>query len=116
MRKKGHHAPTADVCSWSGPHAVRAAADVFRSIAQLPQVRLDTTYTAPTGRQPSVPAGGDLQSALSSAQPDAIIPQAGATYSGNFTLPTKSGNGSINVQSSALSRLPGQPELPAKPR
>src|SRR5205807_148082 len=60
---------------------------------QLPQVRLDTTYTAPTGQQTSVPAGGDLQSALNAAQPgDAIILQAGATYSGNFTLPTKSGS------------------------
>jgi len=74
---------------------------------QLPQVRLDTTYTAPTGQQTSVPAGGDLQSALNAAQPgDAIILQAGATYSGNFTLPTKSGSGWIYVQSSALSSLP----------
>src|SRR5439155_274527 len=41
------------------------------------------------------------------AQPgDAIILQAGATYSGNFTLPTKSGSGWIYVQSSALSSLP----------
>src|SRR5438094_2014188 len=74
---------------------------------QLPQVRLDTTYTAPTGRQTSVPAGGDLQSALNAAQPgDAIILQAGATYSGNFTLPAKSGTGWIYVQSSAVSSLP----------
>src|SRR5881409_1844273 len=74
---------------------------------QLPQVRLDTTFVAPTGRQTSVPAGGDLQSALNSAQPgDAIVLQAGASYTGNFTLPVTSGSGWIYIQSSALSSLP----------
>jgi hypothetical protein len=38
----------------------------------------------------SVPAGGDLQAAIDSAQPgDTIELQPGATYSGNFTLPAK---------------------------
>jgi hypothetical protein len=38
----------------------------------------------------SVPAGGNLQAAIDSAQPgDTIELQPGATYSGNFTLPAK---------------------------
>src|SRR2546429_1222426 len=73
---------------------------------ERPRVFLDTTYAAP-GRQTSVPAGGDLQSALNSAQPgDAIVLQAGASYTGNFTLPVTSGSGWIYIQSSALSSLP----------
>jgi hypothetical protein len=74
---------------------------------ERPRVLLDTTYRAPTGRLISVPTGGDLQAALNLAQPgDTIILQAGATYTGNFTLPLKSGTAWIYVQSSALSSLP----------
>ena len=74
---------------------------------ERPRILLNTTYSAPTGRQLSVPAGGDLQGALNSAQPgDAIVLQAGATYTGNFRLPVKSGSGWIHVQTSALSSLP----------
>ncbi len=74
---------------------------------QRPLVLLDTTYAAPAGQQRSVPAGGDLQAALNSAQPgDTIILQAGATYAGNFTLPMMSGTAWIYVRSSALSNLP----------
>jgi len=74
---------------------------------ERPRVLLDTTYRAPTGRLISVPTGGDLQAALNLAQPgDTITLQAGATYTGNFTLPVKSGTAWIYVQSSALSSLP----------
>jgi hypothetical protein len=73
---------------------------------QRPLVLLDTTYAAPAGQQRSVPAGGDLQAALNSAQPgDTIILQAGATYTGNFTLPMTSGTAWIYVRSSALPSL-----------
>ncbi|HEX2710784.1 MAG TPA: choice-of-anchor D domain-containing protein, partial [Candidatus Acidoferrales bacterium] len=73
----------------------------------LPQVFLDTTYTPPTGAPITVPAGGDFQGALNAAQPGTVIVlQAGATYSGNFTLPYKSGTGWIYIQSSALANLP----------
>ena len=76
-------------------------------LPQQPQVFLDTTYVAPTGRQTSVPAGGDLQGALNAAQPgDVLILQSGATYTGNFTLPAKSGTGWIHIQGTALSSLP----------
>jgi hypothetical protein len=56
----------------------------------------------------NVPAGGDLQGALTSAQPgDTIILAAGATFTGNFTLPVKTGSTSyITIQSSNLSLLP----------
>ena len=84
-----------------------AAPTVAAQSPERPRVFLDTTYVAPTGRQTSVPAGGDLQGALDAAQPgDAIVLQAGATYTGNFTLPAKSGSGWIHVRSSALSSLP----------
>ena len=74
---------------------------------ERPRVLLDTTYAAPSGRQVNVPAGGDLQAAFNSAQPgDTIILQAGATYTGNFTLPVTSSNAWVYVQSSALSSLP----------
>src|SRR2546425_9759241 len=73
----------------------------------LPQVFLDTTYVLPTGSTITVPAGGDFQTALNAAQPGSIIVlAAGATYSGNFTLPNKSGTGWIYIQSSALGSLP----------
>ena len=58
-------------------------------------------------RTVNVPANGDLQSALNSAQPgDTIVLEAGSTYTGNFTLPDKPGSAYITVKSSALASLP----------
>jgi hypothetical protein len=56
-----------------------------------------------------VAAGGTLQTALDAANPgDVITLAAGATFTGNFTLPAKSGTGVITVRSSAAdSALPG---------
>jgi Right handed beta helix region len=55
----------------------------------------------------SVPAGGDLHSALMSAQPgDTIVLEPGATYIGNFTLPNKNGTTYITLQTSP-DGLPG---------
>ncbi len=56
-----------------------------------------------------VAAGGKLQTALDAANPgDVIMLAAGATFTGNFTLPVKSGTGVITVRSSAPdSALPG---------
>jgi len=55
-----------------------------------------TTQAAPPPPPPpggtvwTVPAGGDLQATLDSAQPgDTILLQAGATFTGNFILPAK---------------------------
>jgi hypothetical protein len=50
----------------------------------------------------TVPAGGDLQGALNAAQPgDVILVQAGAVFTGPFTLPLKSGNTYITIRTSA---------------
>jgi Carbohydrate binding module (family 6)/Right handed beta helix region len=57
----------------------------------------------------TVNAGGDLQAALNAAQPgDTILLQAGATFTGNFVLPVKSGStADITIRSSAAdSSLP----------
>src|SRR2546426_1227984 len=55
----------------------------------------------------SVPAGGDLQAALNAARPgDVIELPAGATFTGNFLLPNKSGAQWIVIRSSAQERLP----------
>jgi len=70
-------------------------------------VLLDTTYVPPTGPIIRVSSGGDFQAALNTAQPGNVIElQAGATFTGNFTLPYKSGAGWIYVQSSAIASLP----------
>src|SRR5437879_5833717 len=77
-------------------------------LPERPRVILDTTYVPPTGRTLAVLAGGDLQAALNAAVGgDVITLQAGATFSGPFTLPNKSGTGWIIVRTSAAdSTLP----------
>src|SRR5262247_1397356 len=66
-----------------------------------PRVYLNTGYAAPTGRSITVNAGGNLQSALDQAQPgDLILLQAGATFTGNFVLPNKTGTGWVTVRAS----------------
>src|SRR5882724_6327288 len=63
---------------------------------------------AMNGAVVNVPAGGDLQAALSAAQPgDTINLAAGATYTGNFRLAPNLGPAWITIQSSALGSLPG---------
>jgi hypothetical protein len=96
---------SSDVYMWSRPATLAAGEP------EPPRVYLDTTYTAPKGRSIEVKAGGDLQAALNQAKPgDAITLEAGATFTGNFTLPNKSGSGQsewIVVRSSAAdSSLP----------
>src|SRR5438105_930373 len=86
------------------PARVAAQAQV---LAALPQTFLNATYGPPSGNVITVPAGGDFQSALNDASPgDTITLAAGATYTGTFNLPAKSGSGWIYIQSSALSSLP----------
>ncbi|MBV9767805.1 MAG: hypothetical protein JOZ48_23395, partial [Acidobacteriaceae bacterium] len=80
---------------------------IAQATPQAPQVTVDTTMPAVTGRVISVPAGGDFQAALNEAQfGDAIELQAGASYTGEFSLPNKSGTGWIIVRSSAWASLP----------
>jgi len=50
----------------------------------------------------TVNAGGDLQAAINAAQPgDTILLQAGAVFTGNYTLPVKNGTSYITIRSSA---------------
>jgi hypothetical protein len=56
----------------------------------------------------SLHAGDDLQAAINSAQPgDTLILDAGATFTGPITLPNKTGDQWITIESSALNQLPG---------
>jgi hypothetical protein len=66
---------------------------------------------APTLRAATiaVPAGGNLQSALTNAQPgDTIALDAGATYVGNFTLPNKGGSTFITIRTGGDAGLPAE--------
>ena len=68
---------------------------------ELPRTYLDTHYVPPTGNTITVPSGGNLQAALNAAQPcDVIVLQAGATFTGTYTLPNKSGPCWITIRSS----------------
>jgi len=79
-----------------------------QNLPSLPQVFIDTTYAPPVGGQViTVNAGGNLQTAINQANPGDIIElQAGATFTGNFTLPAKTGTAWIYIRSSAYASLP----------
>jgi len=65
----------------------------FDGPAELPRVTVPSAMadTPAPGSTISVPAGGNLQAALNSARcGDTIALQAGATFTGRFTLPAKS--------------------------
>jgi hypothetical protein len=67
----------------------------------------DTSYVAPSGKTLTVVAGGNLQAALDQAElGDTIVLEAGASFTGPFKLPNKTGNGWIYVVSSKLASLP----------
>src|SRR5678816_4082130 len=56
-----------------------------------------------------VPAGGDLQAAINTAAAgDTIILESGATYRGPFTLPKKTGDAFITIQSSRAGEITGR--------
>ena len=73
---------------------------------------LNFAYPKVTGKTWSVRAGDNLQNIINSAQRgDEIVIQAGATFSGNFTLPVKTGtsaNGWILIRSDMAGSLPPQ--------
>ena len=74
-----------------------------------PTVILNTTPPTQTGKTISVPSGANLQTALNSALPgDTIELAAGATFTGNFVLPKKSGSGWVWIRTSAYGSLPAR--------
>jgi len=82
--------------------ALLLAAALEPSLPRLPNARVDTTFPSRLGRTLRVAAGGDFQSALEAARPgDEIALEAGAVFTGPFTLPPKSGKAWIVVRSSA---------------
>ena len=79
------------------------------AIVELPRTYLNFSFPSRTGQTIIVPAGGNLQNALNSAQRgDEIVLPAGAKFTGNFTLPAKSGSGWIVIRSDKHSQLPSQ--------
>jgi carbohydrate binding protein with CBM6 domain len=88
----------------------QAVAIVAMAIAILGESRIDADNM-------TVNAGGDLQAAINAAKPgDTIFIQAGATFTGSYTLPAKGGTAFITIRSTALdSALPaaGQRLTPA---
>lgn len=68
------------------------ATGVSGSEPELPRIYLDTTYKQPSGAEKPIASGADLQAALNAAKPgDVLTLAAGATFTGNFTLPVKTG-------------------------
>lgn len=87
------------------------------ALAELPRSIVDTTYSQPRGKEYRVRQGGDLQRALDTARAgDVILLEAGASFTGPFRLPAKSGSGWIIVRTSAPDGIlpsPGQRVSPA---
>src|SRR5437764_13262790 len=78
-----------------------------QNLPSLPQAWVDTSYPAAGGSTINVTAGGNLQNAIDAANPgDTIKIQAGATFTGSFTLRAKSGSSSILIRPSALGSTP----------
>lgn len=65
---------------------------------------MSVAYPAMTGKSRRVAVGGNLQAALNDAEPgDEIVLANGATFTGNFVLPAKTGDGWIVVRGEARS-------------
>jgi hypothetical protein len=77
--------------------------------AELPRSTVQTNYPS-MSRQVRVPAGANLQTAINNAQyGDELLLAPGATYTGNFTLPAKSGSGWIVIRTDLSDAVIGAP-------
>ena len=89
-----------------GPNPYIARAQISGE-PELPRILLSTSYPATAGAVINVPAGGNFQAALDTAQPgDTIVLQAGAVFTGNFVLPGKTGSEWIIIRTSNLAGVP----------
>lgn len=70
----------------------------FDRFAELPRVMVRTTFPSVDGESFPVASGGNLQTAINNAAAEdgalnhEVVLEAGATFTGNFTLPAKSGS------------------------
>ncbi|MGE0448693.1 MAG: carbohydrate-binding protein [Vicinamibacterales bacterium] len=72
-----------------------------------PEPEPDPAPQVPPTRQITVSESEDLQAAIDAAQPgDVILLQAGATFSGNFTLPPKTGDGYVTIRTNIADPVP----------
>ncbi|HYP26594.1 MAG TPA: fibronectin type III domain-containing protein [Blastocatellia bacterium] len=98
-------------CAWAEGRswASTTTASQVAGEAEIPRIFLNTVYTPPAGVTITVRAGGSLQAALNAALPgDEIVLEAGATFTGNFTLPNKSGTGWIIIRTSNMAGIPAE--------
>jgi hypothetical protein len=71
------------------------------AVLMTPPIVIEMAASA-AGSTVTVNGGGNLQAAINNAQPgDTLLLQAGATFTGNFVLPAKSGTAYITIRSSA---------------
>ncbi len=92
---------TAPLTADTAPSLVQPSTTMLAAPAELPRTYVNLSVPTPT-RTISVPAGGNLQTALNNAQPgDVILLAAGASYVGNFVLPAKATSGWITVRTAA---------------
>ena len=101
--------PTAGPSPTAAPTSPPTAGD-----PEPPRAVTDTTLPAVTGTTRTVLAGGNVQAALDAAQPgDVVELQAGATFTGNFTLKPKPVV-TPSLAARAWDTITGQATLPLK--
>ncbi len=92
----GGAAGTGGVAPAAGCPPVSSDPDIKQA---LPQATVDLIYPTQSGQVVSVASGQSLQAAIDAAQPgDTLELEAGATFTGPFTLKKKSGSGVIVIR------------------